>query len=322
MAPAVKAWHFGRQAPRQAGADAGRDCQVVETAEHSRQALLAALGKPVAGEAGHDAPADQCDQNRHGGDAEPQAQTARRGQTDGFQMGEQIARREDSQDAHDRQVAPIAARQNLAQHRCEKHDREREIYQRGRQWPDKLRSADRDPAQDPYRGQQRQTAAAQRQPAGPIGDRGQQETGDDRGDEAEQHFVRVPGGWIEGRGQDRKPGQFAEPDRDRQRRPGPGTEEKRPEPGTQDRRTIIGAARGRRRGRIPEWPMPGAITLAFCQKNRDNSAKARNGTIGRALRRWRAGPQPNPPVPARATSIPGRRIQAAGATKAARLRPA
>ena len=162
-------------------------------------------------------------------DAEPQAQATRRGQADRFQMGEQIARREDREDSHDWQVAPIAARQNLAQHHGAKRDREGEIQHRGCQRADQPGDTNRDPAQDPNRSQQPQGAAAYRQAAGPVGNRGQQETGDHGGDETEQHLVRVPDSRIEGRGQYHETGQIAEPERDRQGRPDPTSQKEWPE---------------------------------------------------------------------------------------------
>jgi hypothetical protein len=96
----------------------------------SRTGILA--HQPVAREARNDPPADQRDQQHHDRDADPDADICGPGKMS-FDMKGDVAHQQEDDDADHRQIAPIAARRDLAgcsggdqrqeahidQHRCE-----------------------------------------------------------------------------------------------------------------------------------------------------------------------------------------------------------
>ncbi len=128
-------------------------------------------------------------------------------------MNQEIAGAKSDDQQEGRQVSPRPAGRQFASDDGAQRHQERHIEDgddpRWRRVADQETAA----ANQPRRHQQRQAPTADRQIAGPVGDRSEDETGNRGGDKTEQHFVLVPEQRIYGGRENRNAGKLGNPDR-------------------------------------------------------------------------------------------------------------
>lgn len=194
----------------------------VERAFRGRHARRVALGEPVAREARHDTPADERDQHEERGDSEPASRID-------AQVKEHIAGDEQAERDEHRQIAPVAAGDELARHHRHQDDAEGKIDPRKTGGKE-----ERGAAREPEEHERRESAAAHREASGPVRDRGQHEPCHGGEAEAVHHLMRVPEHRREARARRVTVHVSREPDRHAERRPCRGEEEEGTEPATQE----------------------------------------------------------------------------------------
>ena len=214
--------------PRQNGDGERRHCRMVEPAHRRRLSTCAALEHPVAGEARHDAAADQRHQYEHGPKADPPPQFAgRQAQCSGLRQ--RAADSEARQQRQDRQVAPAFAGHDLAQGKADQDHAEADINcgrkPRAGCGTNEIEATRRGPEE--HQTKQRQTA--DRRPAGPVRYRGQQEAGQHAARVAEQHLMLMPGERIEREREAHHTGEHPQPQSQGQRSPERGPKKERAE---------------------------------------------------------------------------------------------
>ena len=142
-------------------------------------------------EARYDAPADQHDETDHSRDRDADSivgGTARdRLEVEHYIAGDQYAEHDE-----DAEIAPVLAGDQLSQHhRCERSEKRNVNHTRNHCAPNR-RAGDRHPAGKPQRGKAGQRIAIDRQSPGPIGNRREQEAGDNRGHIPVDHLMDMP----------------------------------------------------------------------------------------------------------------------------------
>jgi hypothetical protein len=171
------------------GADADHD--EVEARHRRRQPSRIFARQPVAREARHDAAADHRDQQHHGGDADADTVFSAAMEM-GLEMKSNVAGEQQAHQANDFQVSPILARENLARNRGDQQRKKSGINESRRQPADFGRECDGDTPRQPQCDQNGQGRTLDRQPPGPVRNRGEQKSGHHRRQIAVQHFVDVP----------------------------------------------------------------------------------------------------------------------------------
>lgn len=214
-----------RDDPRDQRQRARSDHSAVKTSERHRQATGVELDQPVAGEARNDAAADQRDQQHHHTDAEADADIGR-ARVMGFEMEADIAGEQHEHQHHHRQIAPIAARDDLARRSGDDQRQEGGIDDQRERPADLGRQRHRSASGKPNHQQRAQRRALDRQPPGPVRDRREQKPGDDGRQEAIEHLVDVPVAGREGGAHGQLAVEHRQPSQDRQPRLNGGKQEK------------------------------------------------------------------------------------------------
>ncbi len=237
---------LGRGDPGQEGQCAdGQGCGI-EAVEGHRQGGGAALGQPVAGEAGHDAPADQKDEEDQQGDAGAVAVPG--GAAPGrLGMVGDIGEPEQADRHQHLEVAPVVSGDDFA--RDHRGDGEEEgLVDEGRcQRPEAADPDHGEASGQPERQQRRQRPAAGRQAPCPVGHGGEEEASHHRGAIAVDHFVYVPVGGVERARERHAPRPDQPPERDHPEREERGSEEERPEAVGEEGGAAIGGGGGHER---------------------------------------------------------------------------
>ena len=224
---------------------AGRHRRGVEAVERRRQPAGIFPHQPVAGETRNDAAADQADQHDHhrGADADGKIGAALNMR---FEMEAGIAGEQQRGQQHHRQIVPFAPGDDFAGDHHHHRGQERDIDQHRRQPAEIGGKGGGHPARKPQHHQSEQRAALQRQPSGPIGDRGEQEAGDHRRQIAIEHFMGVPVARRERGLQTELAFIERQPDQHRQRREQGAAEEERPKAARQHGRATMRLKTGNR----------------------------------------------------------------------------
>ena len=197
--------------------------RAVEAVPLRRKLRRPAQHQPVACELRHDASADQGDERDDGRDGGPL------GDFGLAEMEECVGRDQDREQGDDDQVAPVPPDRDLAGAEGGEDGKKGDVDRRRHSRTDPCRKRDGETPGEPERGERRQGKPPKRRAAGPAGDRGQQEPGDGRGDEAEQHLVDMPGDGVDRGRQFEDAGQHGQPQQQGCGRPEAGEEEERPE---------------------------------------------------------------------------------------------
>jgi hypothetical protein len=212
------------QEPDEEGRSGQDQDGVVEPARWGGQGRALARLQPVGGEARRDPPADQRHEASDGTDRQPVAQHVPGQGQDLLEMREQVGQRQQADQHHDRQVAPVPAGGDLAADRARERGEEAHVEHDAGPWPEPGTREHGEPGGDPEQDQSQERPPAQRQAAGPVRHGGHEEAGDDGRDVAEQHLVAVPGERRHG-GRQPRPGERRQPERQSERRPGGAQQE-------------------------------------------------------------------------------------------------
>ncbi len=105
---------------------------------------------------------------------------------------EHVAGQHKRERAKHRQVAPVSPRQDLSGDNREEDRWKGEVEDRRCARADHTGEKNRDATACPEEHECGQSAALERHPSGPVGNRGEEKTGDDGGRIAKYHFVRMP----------------------------------------------------------------------------------------------------------------------------------
>src|SRR5262249_13769404 len=133
------------------------------------------------------------EEEQEGGHAEPVAELGRHGSANSIEMDKQVACEQQRERSQHRQVASIASGEDFAGDDASEYRREGEIEKRRDFCIEMCREQDGKPPHRPQQQKDGQRCALERHPASPLGDRSEQEAGDNRRAVAENHFMDVPG---------------------------------------------------------------------------------------------------------------------------------
>ena len=222
--------------------------EFVDPAMAARQVRPRALGQPIAREARHDTAGHHRDQNDNGGQPQPPSQPRWHGNVVGLEVHQQIGDPENAHRRHHWQVAPVPPDNDLPRDDTDQHHRKGKVRRDGDPRWNKRREQAGNATQQPQSGQQRQRTAADRKPARPVRDGGQQEAGNRCHHEAEQHFMDMPGKRIEPARYSGSCREHDDPDRERHRRPETCCQKEGPEALGEKCRHRMGAFQVRRHG--------------------------------------------------------------------------
>ena len=200
--------------------------------------------QPIARETRNDAAADERDERQERCNADAVAELGRLRETHGVQMHEKIADEEQRQGGEHRQVAPVAAGQDLARHDGEEEGRKGEIEDCRGGSAQCRGEENRGPAGGPSQQEKRERPALQRHSPRPVGDGGEEKAGDSRGGKAIDHLVDVPDDGGKRARNDESPGIGGKPQRHRKRCPAGRREEERAKTGREERRSVMRAVAG------------------------------------------------------------------------------
>jgi hypothetical protein len=164
---------------------------IMSKREKRRQAAGILPRQPVPRKTRDDAAADQRDQKHHDGDAGADG-IVRRTAEMRFEMKAQVPRDQQRHQQHHGQIAPVLAGEDFTPGR-RNDQRQKGRVDDQRDPPGGLGGKrDRQPSRNPDQDQYEQGHAANRQPPGPVRNRGEQKTRDRRRQIAVEHFVDVP----------------------------------------------------------------------------------------------------------------------------------
>ena len=228
------------------------DDEQVEPARLRRQAMLhAALRHPVAGERGNDPAADQRDQQDDQRNGELPAEVGKGNDAGVAEIIERVGQAEQEDHARRPGMLRLLRLEHLARGEQPQDEEEADIEESREPQRHRGGKEKRQPRGCPQTEQSGERPSGDRQPAGPVRDGGKQEPGDHRADEAEQHFVPMPGERLERGRKAELARQRADPQGERDQRPRRAGEEEGPEAATEE---------GVRRGHAP--PSQGEHLLA------------------------------------------------------------
>ena len=146
---------------------------MIKSPERDRHRLAGPFGEPVAGEAGDDTAADQRDEENCHGDREPPSRRREGSEIERLRVHQPIGDKQRADGGEDRQIAPVLPGDDLASGDEQQNGQEREVDGGGRPGAEHGRGGHGEPAGEPEQHQPEQGSALQRQPAGPVGNRGQ-----------------------------------------------------------------------------------------------------------------------------------------------------
>ncbi|VVT27727.1 hypothetical protein RHIZ404_220906 [Rhizobium sp. EC-SD404] len=191
----------------------------------ARRRLAAALGEPVAGEARHDAPADQDDKHDEGRNRHAKREVGLCPCGDG-NVEERVCNEQQYDQADHHQIAPVVATNDFANRDRDQRSQKGKIADRCGDKADRPGGQHGNPARDPDSGKRGERPSLDRQSPGPVRDRRQQEPGNRRRRISEQEFVCVPVAIAIGRSDLDNAAMGSEPERHREATPKSGEQEK------------------------------------------------------------------------------------------------